>query len=69
MNLLLGLPESTKLVLDSASLKQPGEVKTIEDYETLAAQNRYDIKHLTAGRRQLVRLLKQQKVIITLPSH
>src|SRR6478609_4516487 len=46
MNLLLGLPESTKLVLDSASLQAPTEVKTIEEYEQLAAQNRYDVKAL-----------------------
>src|SRR5204862_5139873 len=43
MNLMLGLPESTKLILDSASLLQPREVKTIEEYEQLAAQNRYDV--------------------------
>jgi outer membrane protein TolC len=46
MNLMLGLPESTKLILDSSSLKQPGEVKTLEEYEQLAAQNRYDVKAL-----------------------
>ena len=44
MNLMLGLAENTKLTLDSASIIQPGEIKTIEDYEQLAAQNRNDIK-------------------------
>ncbi len=46
MNLMLGLPESTKLVLDSASLKAPTEIKTLEEYETFAEQNRYDVKAL-----------------------
>ena len=46
MNLLLGLPESTKLILDSTSLVQPGEIKTIEEYEQLASQNRYDVQAL-----------------------
>ena len=46
MNLMLGLPESTKLILDSASIKQSGEIKTIEEYEQLSSQNRNDIKAL-----------------------
>jgi len=61
MNILLGLPESTKLVLDSASLKQPGEVKSIEDYETLAAQNRYDIKALDSRKKAADAAIKQAK--------
>jgi outer membrane protein len=40
------LPESTKLTLDSASLQAPGDVKTIEEYEQVAEQNRYDVKAL-----------------------
>jgi outer membrane protein len=46
MNLMLGLPESTKLVIDSTSLQQTGEVKTIEEYEQLATQNRFDVQAL-----------------------
>jgi outer membrane protein len=46
MNLLLGLPETTKLILDSASLKPPVDVKSIGDYEQLALQNRFDVKAL-----------------------
>ena len=46
MNLMLGLPESTKLTLDSASLQAPGAVRTIEEYEQVAEQNRYDVKAL-----------------------
>lgn len=51
MNLMLGLPESTKLDLDSASFKQPAEVRTIEDYEMLAAQNRFDIQALDSRKK------------------
>lgn len=51
MNLMLGLPESTTLVLDSASLKAPTEVKTIEEYETLAGQNRYDVKAIESRKK------------------
>jgi len=46
MNLMLGLPERTMLAPDSASLFQPGELKTIEDYEQMALTNRHDIKAL-----------------------
>jgi outer membrane protein TolC len=46
MNLMLGLPERTTLTPDSASLLQPGELKTIEDYEQMAITNRHDIKAL-----------------------
>lgn len=46
MNLMLGLPESTKLILDSTSIKQSGEIKTIEEYEQLSSQNRNDVKAL-----------------------
>lgn len=46
MNLMLGLPEVTPLIPDSASIHQSGEVKTIDEYEHLAAQNRNDVKAL-----------------------
>ena len=46
MNLMLGLPENTKLILDSASLKPPTAIGAIEEYEQLAMQNRYDVKAL-----------------------
>lgn len=46
MNLLLGLPEKTILAIDSASMRQPGENKTIEEYEQLADKNRNDVKAL-----------------------
>jgi len=46
MNLLLGLPEKTQLLTDSTSFVPPDTVKTIEEYEQLAASNRYDLKAL-----------------------
>jgi outer membrane protein len=46
MNLLLGLPETTRLILDSSSLKPPTNIKSIVDYEQLALQNRFDVKAL-----------------------
>jgi len=46
MNLMLGLPEATQLTLDSGSIHQPAELKTIEEYEQLALQNRNDVKAL-----------------------
>lgn len=46
MNLLLGLPERILLKTDSASITQNGELKTIEEYENLALENRQDLKAL-----------------------
>ena len=46
MNILLGLPESTKLIVDSASITNPVELKTIEEYEQSASLNRNDIQAL-----------------------
>jgi outer membrane protein len=44
MNIMLGLPEETVLVPDSNSLVEPGAVKSIQDYEQLALQNRKDMQ-------------------------
>lgn len=44
MNIMLGLPEETTLMPDSASLVEPGVVKSIQDYEQLALQNRKDMQ-------------------------
>ncbi|KAI9441984.1 hypothetical protein F5148DRAFT_1349906 [Russula earlei] len=46
MNLLLGLPETTVLAIDSASIQQTGEYKTIQEYEQLADSSRKDIRAL-----------------------
>ncbi len=44
MNIMLGLPEETQLVADSASLVEPRDVKNLQDYEQLALQNRKDLQ-------------------------
>ena len=43
MNLMIGLPEQTELVPDRNGLALPASVKTIEEYEQDALQNRNDI--------------------------
>jgi len=42
MDLIVGLPDSTDLILDSASLQQAGNLLPAEDYLQLAVQNRKD---------------------------
>jgi outer membrane protein TolC len=44
MNIMLGLPEETVLIPDSASLGEPGSVKSLIEYEQLALQNRKDMQ-------------------------
>lgn len=46
MTIMLGLPRQTTITPDSASLQQNIQLKTIEDYEKLALQNRKDIEAL-----------------------
>jgi outer membrane protein TolC len=46
MNILLGLSESTKLTVDSASIISPNELKTIEEYEQSAGTARSDMQAL-----------------------
>jgi outer membrane protein len=46
MNLMMGLPEKTELIPDSASLQGVGEVKNLDEYEQLALQNRKDMQSL-----------------------
>src|SRR3569833_1887341 len=48
MNLMLGLPEGTELVLDNASVQSPNDLKSIDEYEQLALQNRKDMQALSA---------------------
>jgi outer membrane protein len=46
MNIMLGLPEETQIVADSASLVEPGNIKNLQDYEQLALQNRKDLQSM-----------------------
>ncbi|RYZ30025.1 MAG: TolC family protein [Chitinophagaceae bacterium] len=43
MDLMLGLPEATELVIDSASLQAAFSLKSIEDYVQAGLQNRKDL--------------------------
>jgi len=47
MDLMLGLPEQTVLIPDSASLIQATEIKTVDEYEQQALQNRKDLAALS----------------------
>ena len=47
MNLILGLPETTELVLDSTSVESPSDLKSVDEYEQLALQNRKDMQALS----------------------
>ncbi|WP_224016824.1 TolC family protein [Ferruginibacter albus] len=51
MDLLLGLPETTIIVPDSASLWEQNQVKSIDDYEQSSLQNRKDLAALTARKK------------------
>ncbi len=44
MNIMLGLPEETVIIPDSASLAEPGDIKSVQEYEQLALQNRKDMQ-------------------------
>lgn len=46
MNLMLGLPESTELIIDTTAFRQVTSIKNIDEYEQLAIQNRKDIQAL-----------------------
>ena len=47
MNLMMGLPEQTVLIPDRTGLALPSVIKTIEEYEQDALQNRNDVHALT----------------------
>lgn len=51
MNLMIGYPESTVIKIDPASFDKNLSVKTIDDYEQLALQNRKDVQALSFKRK------------------
>ena len=51
MTIMLGLPRQTQIQPDSASLQQNIQLKSLEDYEQLALQNRKDIEALSYRRK------------------
>jgi outer membrane protein TolC len=44
MNIMLGLPEETVIIPDSTSLVEPGDIRSVQEYEQLALQNRKDMQ-------------------------
>jgi outer membrane protein len=44
MNIMLGLPEETVIIPDSISLVEPGDIRSVQEYEQLALQNRKDMQ-------------------------
>ena len=47
MNLMLGIPENTTLVIDSTFINEAQTIKSFADYEMLALQNRKDVQALS----------------------
>ncbi len=47
MNLMLGIPENTTLVIDSTFINETQTIKSFADYEMLALQNRKDVQALS----------------------
>ena len=47
MNIMMGLPEQTVLIPDKSGLALPQSIKTLEEYEAAALQNRKDIEALS----------------------
>ncbi len=47
MNIMLGIPEGTLLLLDTNNIKAPGALQTVADYEKQAIENRNDVKALS----------------------
>ena len=47
MNIMLGLPEETVIIPDSASLVEPGDIRSIQEYEQIALQNRKDMQAIS----------------------
>ncbi|MEO6915105.1 MAG: TolC family protein [Chitinophagaceae bacterium] len=47
LDIMLGLPQTTDLVADSASLMMPTDTKNIDEWEQLALQNRKDVEALS----------------------
>jgi outer membrane protein len=47
MNIMLGLPEETVIIPDSASFVEPGDIRSIQEYEQIALQNRKDMQAIS----------------------
>lgn len=47
MNIMLGLPEETIIIPDSASLVEPHDIRSLQEYEQTALQNRKDMQAIS----------------------
>ena len=61
MDLMLGLPEVTELMIDSASIHQPATLKTIEEYVQLGLQNRKDLSAISYRKKAASTAVKAQE--------
>ena len=61
VNLMLGLPESTALMPDSASIQGVTVIKNIEDYEAAALQNRKDLQAIALRKKAANTNIKSAK--------
>lgn len=61
MDLMLGLPESTELEVDSTSFVQNGAVQSIAEYEQLAMQHRKDVEALSYRKMAAATAVKSTK--------
>lgn len=61
MDLMLGLPEKTELVIDTASLQAPMNLKGVDEYVQLALQNRKDLSALSYREKAAATAVKATK--------
>jgi outer membrane protein len=61
MNIMLGLPQATKLVADFNSVPVPGSMQNIEDYEMMALQNRKDLQAIGLRKKAAITNIKSSK--------
>jgi len=61
MDLMLGLPESTELVIDSASLQSAINLKSVEDYVQAGLQNRKDLSAIDYRKKAAATAIKISK--------
>jgi Outer membrane protein len=61
MDLMLGLPENTELVIDTTVFQQTSTIKNIDEYEQLAIQNRKDVQALSLRKKAAGTAIKSAK--------
>ncbi len=65
MNIMLGLPEETVIIPDSSSLVEPGDIRSVQEYEqTRSSKSKGYAGNLLTGKRLRKLVFKQPKLII-----